>query len=155
MKERWGVTWLRDIRQALCVSLHTALGKATVHHSPKPLGLYWVVSYSGRVRKPPSGLRGDDLIAHYATLKLPPLVGIILNDFIKRLNARLFVRKPWAHCFQWGCQRQIMPLSKLNEDARFGCHAEDAVPQRLHQVLMRFQLDCWELEANHPNGREL
>jgi len=35
---------------------------------------------------PPAGIHGDDLIAHYATLKLP--VGSIMGKFAKRLDER-------------------------------------------------------------------
>lgn len=39
--------------------------------------------------KPPAGLHSDKLIAHYAPLKLPPLVRMILKKLVKRLDAPL------------------------------------------------------------------
>ncbi len=108
---------------------------------------------------PPGVLHGHDLIAHYATLRLP--VGSILGEFAKRLEAR------WVCADTLGDPRAFPSgVTGVNdcryhnwmgvipcEGARLGwpAHTEIPLPQKLHRKLERLRLSCWELGVNRPS----
>ncbi|EFJ40655.1 hypothetical protein VOLCADRAFT_108067 [Volvox carteri f. nagariensis] len=142
--------------RAFVADLELALGGATECWASKVLAFLTSLGV-----EPPTNTRGNDLISYYTTLKLP--VESILKVFAKRLDAR------------WECPNtlgdpRVFPIgitgakacrymnwmgAAPSRGARLDWleHTKGTMPQRLHHVLMRFQLGCWELEVNRPNGR--
>ncbi|EFJ41932.1 hypothetical protein VOLCADRAFT_98034 [Volvox carteri f. nagariensis] len=108
--------------------------------------------------EPPAGLRGDDLIAHYATVRLP--VGSILKEFARRLDA-------WWECLDTLGDPRTFPSGSTGIKAcrylncmgapphrgtrhKWLAHAEIAMPQRLHQMLMRFRCNMRTIMTKAP-----